>query len=236
MGARGGASGGGPSCPSREPPPPPTPPPPRGEGGEQQAWREPRQETSTRKRSLRPSRAILLPSPRARSAWRGRDERSSLCGVGGGGSHRGSPSWATPPTRPSPARGEGEVQQAWREQRGRAPSEYQPRQHDKSSARLRRSAAAGIRAGQLRHRGDHPGARSGAGETTWLHHRRRRCRRAGAAAAQQDGGARRHRHGAGAGKAAARRPPGIRRETARSRSGRRTGRRARKNPKAACAS
>jgi len=59
---------------------------------------------------------------------------------------------------------------------------------------LRRSTAKRIRARQLRHLGDDPGARSGAGKTARLHHRGGRRRGDGAAAAQQDGGARRRRH------------------------------------------
>ena len=79
-----------------------------------------------------------------------------------------------------------------------------PKARANRPARLRRSPA-----GQLRHRGDHPHARSGTGKTARLHHRGGRRRSAGAAAAQQDGGARRRRHRGRAGSADPRRPPRI---------------------------
>ena len=78
-----------------------------------------------------------------------------------------------------------------------------------TAKRLRRSAATRIRAGQLRHRGHDPGARSGTGKATRLHHRGGRRRGDGAAAAQQDGGARRRRHRGRAGKPDPRGPPRI---------------------------
>ena len=103
---------------------------------------------------------------------------------------------------------------------------------DASRPGLRRSAA-----GQLRHLGHHPDARSGTGAAARPADRGRRRRGAGAAAAQQDGSARRQGDRRRAGEPDPRRPPGIQgRRRPDQESGRRTGRRARKNPKAACAS
>ena len=100
------------------------------------------------------------------------------------------------------------------------------------NARPRRSPAS-----QLRHLGHHPDARSRTGAAARPAHRGGRRRGAGAPAAQQDGGARRQGHRRRAGEPDPRRPPGIQgRRRPGARSGRRTARRARRNPKAACAS
>ena len=75
--------------------------------------------------------------------------------------------------------------------------------------RLRRIAAARIRAGQLRHRRHHSDARSGTGKATRLHHRGGGRRGDGAAAAQQDGGAGGRGHRGCAGRADPRRPARV---------------------------
>ena len=113
------------------------------------------------------------------------------CGEGRGWGPGATSVCGYPPPRPLPARGRGGKR--------RAPREPRPL----------RIPATRIRAGQLRHLGHHPDARSRTGETTRLHHRGGRRRRAGAAAAQQDGGARRRRHRGCAGGADPRRPPRI---------------------------
>src|SRR6266436_1636331 len=69
-----------------------------GAGGTAQSRDQPRRSGSRidNGHALGEARFVFLPSPHAHRAWRGRDERSSLWGLGGGGSHRGTAAWTTP--------------------------------------------------------------------------------------------------------------------------------------------